>query len=355
MGITGLLPAVKNILKRRHIGKYGNHRIGIDGHAWVHQVIPMIAVDLYYGRPTDRHVLTFMAKVRNLLDYKIEPVFVFDGDFLQSKEKTFVERREQREKYRAEVESCLSRSQVEKARELMKRCVSVTPEILHSIIRALRAGGIEYIISPYEADAQLYFLQKICYIDYIVTEDSDLIVYGARKILYKFSGSHVEEYDSENLHLCRDRHFQENILEICILSGCDYLDSIKGVGLITAHKRLKEVGTVRRFVDTMMSLNKEIPENYLEEFCRAKATFLHHIVYNPLTKKRQFLMDPPLNCEFLGTLENLPFRASNCTIDRHFAPKVRNSAPVAEIKNDFPSSVMDDFVLDSSLGLPYFK
>lgn len=354
MGIVGLLPAVKNILRKRHIGKYGSSRLGIDGHAWIHQVIPMIAVDLYYNRPTDKHVLAFMAKVRNLLDYGIEPIFVFDGDFLQSKEKTFIERREQREKAKAEVEFYLNRNEIKKAREIMKRCASVTPTVLYSIIRALKASGIEYIISPYEADAQLYFLQRICYIDYILTEDSDLIVYGAKKILYKFSGSHVQDYDSKSLHLCRDRHFQENILEICILSGCDYLGSIKGVGLVTAHKKLKEAGNVKRFVDMMISLSKEVPENYLEQFNRAKATFLHHIVYNPLTKKRQFLIEPPLNYEFLGTLENVPFRILNYTMERHFSPNVVNTVPVAKAVYDTPSS-MDDFILDSSLSLPYFK
>lgn len=354
MGIVGLLPIVKRILKRKHIGRYGNSRLGIDGHAWIHQVIPMVAIDLYYGRPTNKHVAIFMAKVRNLLDYGIKPIFIFDGDFLQSKEKTFIERREQREKSRAEVEFYLSRNDAGKARELMKRCVSVTPEILHSVLSALKISGIEYIISPYEADAQLYFLQKIHYIDYIVTEDSDLIAYGAQKVLYKFTGSHTDEYDSRNLHLSRDRYFQENILEICILSGCDYLDSIKGVGLVTAHRRLKEAGTVGRFVDMMASLSKDIPENYLEGFHRARATFLHHIIYNPLTKRRQFLSEPPSSYEFLGTLEDTPLRILNYTIDRHFVPESRNDIAASNVPNNLPCAT-GDFILDPSLTLPYFK
>ena len=36
-------------------------------------------------------------------------------------------------------------------------------------------GAVEYIIAPYEADAQLAYLDSINYIDIVCTEDSDLI------------------------------------------------------------------------------------------------------------------------------------------------------------------------------------
>ena len=46
---------------------------------------------------------------------------------------------------------------------------------------------IEFIVSPYEADAQLAYLSRTNYVDYIVTEDSDLIAFGAKRILYKLN------------------------------------------------------------------------------------------------------------------------------------------------------------------------
>lgn len=352
MGITGLLPIVKKILVNKHIRKYSNTRIAIDGHAWIHQVIPTIATELYFGKPTDKHTKIFMNKINNLLDYGITPVFVFDGDFLPSKEKTFVERREQRGKNKKAVEICLQKNELGKARELMKRCVSVSPEVLISILRILKTNEIEYIISPYEADSQLHFLQLIKYVDYIMTEDSDLIIYGADKILYKFSGTHVDEYDSKNLHLCKDLFFRDNILDICILSGCDYLDSIKGVGLITAHKKLQEVGDVKGFVDYMISLGKTVPNNYLELFNNARQAFIHHIVYNPITKKRQFLSDPAVAHDFLGTLEDSPYSFHNNSFDRHFCPNDKSKSLTCE-KND-DSELMSPFNLESDILSPYF-
>lgn len=342
MGINGLLPVVKNILKKKHISKYSGMRLGIDGHSWIHKIIPSIATDIYYDRPVDRHLEMLLGKIKSLTEYGINAIFVFDGDFLESKEKTVTQRRQLREKYKADVEMYLKKNDHFRAKEMMKRCVGVTPEIFHSVLRVLRANNIEFIVSPYEADAQLYFLQKINYIDYILTEDSDLIVYGATNILYKFDGSHVEEYDSSKLHLCKDAHFKENILDICILSGCDYLDSIKGVGLVTAHEKLKEVGNIKKFIDYMVCLKKNVPENYLDSFMKAKATFQHHIVYNPHTQKRQFLTDPQYNVDFLGSLENTPYMiqtklGNEYHIERHFCPNIAAVNNQKEANDDFDS------------------
>ena len=39
-----------------------------------------------------------------------------------------------------------------------------------------------YLKAPYEADAQLAYMAKLGVIDYVITEDSDLLVYGAPKV-----------------------------------------------------------------------------------------------------------------------------------------------------------------------------
>ena len=42
--------------------------------------------------------------------------------------------------------------------------------------------GITYIVSPYEADAQLAFLVKQGYADFVVTEDSGILAYGCNEV-----------------------------------------------------------------------------------------------------------------------------------------------------------------------------
>ncbi|KAI5148612.1 exonuclease 1 [Enteropsectra breve] len=307
MGITGLLPLVKPIMQKKSIKAYAGSAIGIDGHAWLHQALPVSASDLYFNKMNDKYIAIFMSKVDSLLDNGIRPVVVFDGDSFAPKSLTNAKRKAQRDKCKMEIEFFIKNNNMAKARELMKRCVSVTPLIVYNLIKALVARSIEYIISPYEADAQLYYLQKIKYIDYILTEDSDLIPYGGTRILYKYNGVNVEEYNADKLHKCRGSFFSENILDICILSGCDYADSIKGVGLNTAHKKLEETRTVKNFIELMASSKKSVPSSYMSTFLSAKLTFLHHIVFDPVKQCRVHLNETSLVYDFLGTLENMPY------------------------------------------------
>lgn len=49
----------------------------------------------------------------------------------------------------------------------------------------MKLEGVDYIVAPYEADAQLCFLEKEGYVDGIITEDSDLLVFGCKTVLFK--------------------------------------------------------------------------------------------------------------------------------------------------------------------------
>jgi exonuclease-1 len=48
--------------------------------------------------------------------------------------------------------------------------------------QALRAEDVEYIVAPYEADAQLCMLEREGIVDGIITEDSDLLVFGCKQV-----------------------------------------------------------------------------------------------------------------------------------------------------------------------------
>lgn len=48
--------------------------------------------------------------------------------------------------------------------------------------QALRAENVDYIVAPYEADAQLCMLEREGIVDGIITEDSDLLVFGCKQV-----------------------------------------------------------------------------------------------------------------------------------------------------------------------------
>jgi exonuclease-1 len=49
----------------------------------------------------------------------------------------------------------------------------------------MHAENVPYVVAPYEADAQLAYLERIGLADAILTEDSDLLVYGCKMVLFK--------------------------------------------------------------------------------------------------------------------------------------------------------------------------
>lgn len=307
MGITGLLPYLRLTMENKKLIKYQGSTVAIDGHSWLYQVAPFFAVDLYYNIPTTKYCDRFKQKINILRQHNITPIIIFDGDALPSKKHTNDIRKEKKEKIRNEIKKLLSENNTRKAHELMKQCVSISKEMLDNVIRMLDIENIKYIVSPYESDAQMCYLQRVGYVDYIITEDSDLIAFGCDKILYKFDNKGVVEFNRSKLKSATDDVFSKNLLEICVLSGCDYLPSVKGIGLKTAHSLFKEAQSLQLAIKKI-EFKKEIPQNYLKEFERALITFKEHIVYNPITKKRLHLsgkehLDDELCYEFLGRLK----------------------------------------------------
>lgn len=45
-----------------------------------------------------------------------------------------------------------------------------------------RARGVDCIVAPYEADAQLAYLTKCHLAQAVITEDSDLLAFGCKKV-----------------------------------------------------------------------------------------------------------------------------------------------------------------------------
>jgi len=123
--------------------------------------------------------------------------------------------------------------------------VDVTPQMARHFIEALKLAGVKYVVAPYEADAQMYYLEHKGIVDAIISEDSDLLVFGCKNLITKLSQF------GECVHICRDDFPRCKELSLAgwtdvefrcmaILSGCDYLESIPRMGLKTAHRLVRK-------------------------------------------------------------------------------------------------------------------
>jgi exonuclease 1 len=94
---------------------------------------------------------------------------------------------------------------------------------------------ITYYVAPYEADAQLAYLSRMKIADVIFTEDSDLLAFGARRVFMKMEkngfGVEINLDDLKKVEELNMRDLDQSLfLSVWIMSGCDYLASVKGIG-----------------------------------------------------------------------------------------------------------------------------
>ncbi|XP_053292501.1 exonuclease 1 isoform X1 [Pleuronectes platessa] len=294
MGITGLLQFINDASEPISVKKYRGQTVAVDTYCWLHKGAFSCAEKLAKGEPTDQYVRYCMKFVDMLLTFGVKPVLVFDGRNLPSKQGVDKARRERRQANLQKGRQLLREGKLSEARDCFTRCVNITPAMAHNLIKVARARGVDCVVAPYEADAQLAYLNKSGLAQAVITEDSDLLAFGCKKVILKMDkqGNGLE-IDQSNLGRCRSLgnvFTEEKFRYMCIISGCDYLPSLHGIGLGKACKLLRlaqdpDILKVIRKMGQYLKSNLVVPEDYIEGFIRANNTFLHQLVFDPIGRK----------------------------------------------------------------------
>ncbi|NXQ55466.1 EXO1 Exonuclease, partial [Anthoscopus minutus] len=294
MGIQGLLQFIKEAAEPSHVKKYKGQTVAVDTYCWLHKGAYACAEKLARGEPTDLYVAFCMKLVHMLLSFGIKPILVFDGCTLPSKKEVEKARRERRQASLLKGKQFLQEGRLSEARECFGRSVNITHAMAHEVIKAARAQGVDCIVAPYEADAQLAYLNKIGMVQAIITEDSDLLAFGCKKVFLKIdkfgNGLEIDQTRLGNCKQLGNVFTEEKFRYMCILSGCDYLPSINGIGLAKACKLLKlannpDIIKVIKKMGQYLKMNITVSEEYLQGFTRANNTFLYQLVFDPVNRK----------------------------------------------------------------------
>lgn len=93
---------------------------------------------------------------------------------------------------------------------------------------------------------------------------------------------------------------------MCVLAGCDYLKSFKGIGIKTAYKIISKTTDLNKIIYKLKNEVQEINENYSQEFLKAIYSFRYHRVYCPVKRKMTFVnnLDESLQ-QNIGSLDFL--------------------------------------------------
>ncbi|OCK79308.1 exonuclease-like protein [Lepidopterella palustris CBS 459.81] len=298
MGISGLLPLLKSIHKPCNLKKFSGQTIGVDAYGWLHRGTVSCAIDLALDKPTMKYVDFAMSRVRMLVHFGITPYIVFDGDYLPSKACTEKERAARRKESKRVGLELLKLGKTSQAHLELQKAVDVTPEMARLFIEELKRNKIQYVVAPYEADSQLAYLERKGIIHGILSEDSDLLVFGAKCLITK-----LDQY-GDCVMICRNEFTacreislvgwtDADFRRMAILSGCDYLPSINKMGLKTAYRLLRKHKTVERLIRAIQFDGQfKVPPGYLDSFIQAEMTFLYQWVFCPLSNQVVNFTDP---------------------------------------------------------------
>ncbi|CAN6902596.1 unnamed protein product [Brassica oleracea var. botrytis] len=323
MGIKDLLRFMKPYILPIHIQKYAGTRVGIDAYSWLHKGAYSCSMELCLdtdGKKKLRYIDYFMHRISLLQHYEITPVVVLDGGHMPCKAATGDERQRQRKANFDAAMVKLKEGNVKAAVEFFQRAVSVTSSMAHQLIQVLKSENVEFIVAPYEADAQLAYLSSLELeqggIAAVITEDSDLLAYGCKAVIFKMDRyGKGEELILDNVFQAADQkpsfqNFdQELFTAMCVLAGCDFLPSVPGVGISRAHGFISKYQSVERVLSVLKTKKgKLVPEDYSSTLMEAVSVFQYARVYDFHGKKlkhlkplSQNLMDLPVEqLEFLG-------------------------------------------------------
>ncbi|KAH8668903.1 hypothetical protein BX600DRAFT_510955 [Xylariales sp. PMI_506] len=299
MGVSGLLPLLKSIQKPIELKKYAGETLAVDAYGWLHRGAIACAIELAQGKPTTKYIAYCVRRLKMMQHFGVTPYLVFDGDYLPSKASTEASRAKRREESRQAGLEFLKAGKPAQAHKELQKAVDITPEMARRLIEELKKMNLPYVVAPYEADPQMVYLEREGIVSGIISEDSDLLVFGAKRLLTKLDEyGQCVEVNRRDFAACREISLtawtDAQFRHMAIFSGCDYLAGIKEMGLKTAYRMLRKHKTPEKVIRMLHFDGKyRVPPDYLEQFTQAEQTFLYQRVFCPKAKAQVCLTQPP--------------------------------------------------------------
>lgn len=190
-----------------------------------------------------------------MMENGIKPVYVFDGKPPDFKSEELQKRKEKREKAALELKEAENEENEERIQQMKKRLVKVTPQNIEDCKTLLTAMGIPWIQAPGEAEAQCAEMCKKGVVYGVGTEDMDTLTFGSPVLLRHLTYSAARKLPVVEIKLSKVLDLLElsmdEFIDLCILCGCDYTKSIKGVGPKTALSLIRKYRNIECVLENM--------------------------------------------------------------------------------------------------------
>ncbi len=271
-----------NSIQKIDTNNFNKKYIAIDISILLYQVIIAIrnsGADMINNQgDISSHILGLFNKTINLLKMNIIPIYVFDGKPPEFKSKTINTRKEFKQKASDKLNEELTEDEKIK---YFKRTVYISKKQIEECMELLDLMGIPYIVAPEEADSQCAELVKSGIADGVLTEDMDIMTFGATKIYRNLTSYNKDKYMILMDDVLKELKLNyEQFIELCLLFGCDYCD------LVSSQLKVDDRST--KIYDYYMK-NKNIPDTLND--MKKDGHFVYNIDYNIY---KNYFLNPPV-------------------------------------------------------------
>jgi flap endonuclease-1 len=255
MGIKGLS---KNLKKFKYepssltLKKLKFKTIGIDTSIFLYKFS-------YHGN----FLFNFLQQLLFFLENNITPVYIFDGKPTEEKAELIKDRREAYAKKQDEIKNLNidiyldeDEEKIEQVKRMTKNNVKISRENVESLKKMLDLFGVYHYTHDGEADLMCRYLFQKKIINYVITEDMDFLTHGCSKVIRGFK--HTEKkftlYSISDI-LDNLNFTQDQFIDYCILLGCDYTDSVCGIGPVSSYNFVKKYKTIEGIIENEPSFD----------------------------------------------------------------------------------------------------
>ncbi|XP_076624433.1 flap structure-specific endonuclease 1 [Colletes latitarsis] len=291
MGILGLSKLIADIaphaIKERELKHYFGRKVAIDASMCLYQFLiavrsegaQLTTVD---GETTSHLMGTFYRTIR-LVENGVKPVYVFDGKPPNLKGGELAKRAEKRDEAQKLLQAAQEAGNVEDMEKFNRRLVKVTKEHAEEVKQLLQLMGIPYVDAPCEAEAQCSALVKAGKVFATATEDMDALTFGCNVLLRRLTFSESRKMPVQEFHfdkVLEDLELNhDEFIDLCIMLGCDYTSSIKGVGPKRAIELIKTHRSLEKIIENIDLKKFPIPEDW--NYKQARVLFQKPEVMDP--------------------------------------------------------------------------
>jgi len=287
MGIKGLMPLIQEfapgaVRELQGPEAYTGRIVAIDASMSLYQFLIAIRGHGREGGPATvltnsegeqtSHIQGMFNRTIKLLESGVKPVYVFDGRPPEAKDGELAKRQAKRKEAEEKLKKAQQEGNTEDIEKYSGMLTKVSRKDCEDVKALLRMMGVPVVEAPCEAEAQCGELVKGGKAHAVGTEDMDALTFGATRQLRNLTFTKKgKDSDKKILEITHSRVLEgleltnSQFVDFCILCGCDYSGTIRGVGPKTALKLIKEHGSIEEILRKGLKAKDRanVPANWL--------------------------------------------------------------------------------------------